>query len=118
MAGKSLLPLGYAALLARVKDRVRIAQIKAATAANRELILLYRDIGNAIVDAQKDKGYGKRVVEMLSADLRREFPDMAGLSALNLWRMRAFYVAYGGGGAPKLSQAVTESESFPERKLK
>ena len=96
MAGKSLLPLGYAALLARVKDRVRIAQIKAATAANRELILLYRDIGNAIVDAQKDKGYGKRVVEMLSADLRREFPDMAGLSALNLWRMRAFYVAYGG----------------------
>ena len=116
MAGKSLLPLGYAALLARVKDRVRIAQIKAATAANRELILLYRDIGNAIVDAQKDKGYGKRVVEMLSADLRREFPDMAGLSALNLWRMRAFYVAY--GGAPKLSQAVTESESFPERKLK
>ncbi|PYI44530.1 MAG: DUF1016 domain-containing protein [Verrucomicrobia bacterium] len=116
MAGKSLLPLGYAALLARVKDRVRIAQIKAATAANRELILLYRDIGNAIVDAQKDKGYGKRVVEMLSADLRREFPDMAGLSALNLWRMRAFYVAY--GGAPKLSQAVTESESFPERKLR
>jgi len=53
---------------------------------------------------------------MLSADLRRGFPDMAGLSALNLWRMRAFYVAY--GGAPKLSQAVTESESFPERKLR
>src|SRR5438477_13214061 len=119
MAGKSLLPLGYAALLARVKDRVRIAQIKAATAANRELILLYRDIGNAIVDAQKDKGYGKRVVEMLSADLRREFPEMAGLSALNLWRMRAFYLAYAVSDQ-KLSQLVTESESdsAPQRKLK
>jgi predicted nuclease of restriction endonuclease-like (RecB) superfamily len=116
MADKSLLPAGYAALLARVKERVRTAQIKAATAANRELILLYRDIGCAIVDAQKDKGYGKRVVEMLSADLRREFSQMAGLSALNLWRMRAFYLAYGAD--QKLSRAVTEFESVPEQKLK
>ena len=77
-----------------IKQRIRAAQIKAALSANRELILLYWDIGRAIVDAQKDKGYGKRVVEMLSADLRREFPEMAGLSALNLWRMRAFYLAY------------------------
>src|SRR6266540_723784 len=77
-----------------IKQRIRAAQIKAAISANRELILLYWDIGRAIVDAQKDKGYGKRVVEMLSADLRREFPEMAGLSALNLWRMRAFYLAY------------------------
>ena len=35
-------------------------KIKAAISANRELILLYWDIGRAIVDAQKDKGYGKR----------------------------------------------------------
>ena len=75
MASKSVEPAGYAALLARVKERVRTAQIKAALSANRELILLYWDIGRAIVDAQKDKGYGKRVVEMLSADLRREFPE-------------------------------------------
>lgn len=81
--------------LAAIKGRIRAAQIKAAISANRELILLYWDIGRAIVDAQKNKGYGKRVVEMLSADLRREFPEMAGLSALNLWRMRAFYLAYG-----------------------
>jgi uncharacterized protein DUF1016 len=73
-----------------IKQRIRAAQIKAAISANRELILLYWDIGRAIVDAQKDKGYGKRVVEMLSADLRREFPEMAGLTARNLWLMRAF----------------------------
>jgi DUF1016 N-terminal domain len=91
MASKSVVPAGYAALLARVKERVRTAQIKAALSANRELILLYWDIGRAIVDAQKDKGYGKRVVEMLSADLRREFPEMAGLTARNLWLMRAFF---------------------------
>src|SRR4029077_15804908 len=116
MATKSMVPVGYAALLARVKERVRTAQIKAALSANRELILLYWDIGRAIVDAQKDKGYGKRVVEMLSADLRREFPEMAGLSALNLWRMRAFYLTYAVSGQ-KLSQLVTESDSAPKRKL-
>jgi predicted nuclease of restriction endonuclease-like (RecB) superfamily len=100
-----------------VKERVRAAQIKAAISANRELILLYWDIGRAIVDAQKNKGYGKRVVEILSTDLRREFPEMAGLSALNLWRMRAFYLTYAVPG-PKLSQPVTESDFAPQRKLK
>jgi predicted nuclease of restriction endonuclease-like (RecB) superfamily len=109
MASKSVMPAGYAELLARVKERVRTAQIKAALSANRELILLYWDIGRAIVEAQKDKGYGRRVVEMLSVDLRREFPTMTGLSALNLWRMRAFYLAYASN--QKLSQPVTESVS-------
>jgi predicted nuclease of restriction endonuclease-like (RecB) superfamily len=97
-----------------IKQRIRAAQIKAAISANRELILLYWDIGRAIVDAQKNKGYGKRVVEMLSTDLRREFPAMSGLSALNLWRMRAFYLAYGGLDQ-KLSRAVTESGSAPQK---
>ena len=104
------------ALSRAIKQRIRVAQIKAAISANRELILLYWDIGRAIVDAQKDKGYGKRVVEILSADLRREFPEMAGLSALNLWRMRAFYLAYAVSDQ-KLSQLVTESDSAPKRKL-
>jgi hypothetical protein len=86
----------YDGFVEAIKKRIRTAQIKAALSANSELILLYWDIGRAIVDAQKNKGYGKRVVEMLSTDLRREFPAMSGLSALNLWRMRAFYLAYGG----------------------
>src|SRR6266536_924874 len=109
----------YERFVEGIKQRIRAAQIKAAISANRELILLYWDIGRAIVDAQKDKGYGKRVVEMLSADLRREFPETAGLSALNLWRLRAFYLAYAVSDQ-KLSQLVTESESesAPQRKLK
>lgn len=93
-----------------IKQRIRVAQIKAAISANRELILLYWDIGRAIVDAQKDKGYGKRVVEMLSADLRREFPEMAGLTARNLWLMRAFFLAY-AGDEQILKQPVAESPS-------
>jgi predicted nuclease of restriction endonuclease-like (RecB) superfamily len=108
MSGKSLLAARYAALLAEVKQRVRAAQIKAAVSANRELILLYWDIGRAIVQAQKDKGYGKQVVEMLSTDLRREFPEMAGFTARNLWFMRAFFLAY-ADGKQILKQPVSES---------
>ncbi|PYJ24547.1 MAG: hypothetical protein DME91_08605 [Verrucomicrobia bacterium] len=55
MARKSQPPSGYAALLTRVKQRVKTAQVKAALSANRELVLLYWDIGRAIVEAQKDK---------------------------------------------------------------
>jgi len=100
----------YERFVEGIKQRIRTAQIKAAISANRELILLYWDIGRAIVDAQKDKGYGKRVVEMLSADLRREFPEMAGLTARNLWLMRAFFLAY-GGDQQILKQPVSESLS-------
>jgi hypothetical protein len=114
MAGKSLLPVGYAALLASVKERARTAQVKAALSANRELVLLYWDIGRAIVKAQKDKGYGKQVVEMLSTDLRQEFPDMDGFTARNLWFMRAFFLAY-AGEKPILKQAVSESLRQQER---
>jgi predicted nuclease of restriction endonuclease-like (RecB) superfamily len=108
MAAKSLFPVGYAALLAEVKQRVRAAQVKAALSANRELILLYWHIGRVVVAAQNDKGYGKKVVEMLSADLRREFPAMQGFTANNVWRMRAFYSAY-AETPRKLAQPVQES---------
>jgi predicted nuclease of restriction endonuclease-like (RecB) superfamily len=110
MAAKSLFPVGYAALLAEVKQRVRAAQVKAALSANRELILLYWHIGRVVVAAQNDKGYGKKVVEMLSADLRREFPAMQGFTANNVWRMRAFYSAY-AETSKKLAQPVQESAS-------
>jgi predicted nuclease of restriction endonuclease-like (RecB) superfamily len=110
MAAKSLFPVGYAALLAEVKQRVRAAQARAAFSANRELILLYWHIGRVVVAAQNDKGYGKKVVEMLSADLRREFPAMQGFTANNVWRMRAFYSAY-AETSKKLAQPVQESAS-------
>ena len=110
MGGKlpGALPAGYTTLLADLKARVRAAQLRAAVSVNRELILLYWDIGRIIVESQKTKGYGKQVVERLAGDLQNEFPGMAGLSSLNLWRMRAFYSAY-RNQVEILSQAVTES---------
>ena len=68
------IPAGYASLLADLKARVRAAQLRAAVSVNRELILLYWDVGGIIVEAQKTKGYGKQVVERLAEDLQKEFP--------------------------------------------
>jgi hypothetical protein len=92
------LPAGYAAFVADLKARVRSAQLRAAVSVNRELILLYWDIGKAIVEAQKTKGYGKQVVERLADDLRKEFPGVAGFSlrkmsgscAVSFWPGRSF----------------------------
>ena len=94
--GKSsgALPAGYSTLLADLKARVRAAQLRAAVSVNRELILLYWDIGKVIVQAQNTKGYGKQVVEQLAEDLHTAFPKMDGFSPRNVWRMRAFYLAW------------------------
>jgi predicted nuclease of restriction endonuclease-like (RecB) superfamily len=84
----------YSALLEDIKSRIRHAQIKAALSVNRELIKLYWDIGSSIVSRQRKEGWGKSIVEMLSRDIKKEFPDIAGFSAQNLWYMRAFYRAW------------------------
>ena len=88
------LPAGYTTLLADLKARVRAAQLRAVVSVNRELILLYWDIGRIIVEAQTTKGYGKQVVERLAEDLHDAFPKMDGFSPRNVWRMRAFYLAW------------------------
>jgi predicted nuclease of restriction endonuclease-like (RecB) superfamily len=88
------LPAGYTTLLADLKARVRAAQLRAVVSVNRELILLYWDIGKIIAEAQKTKGYGKQVVERLAEDLHEAFPKMDGFSPRNVWRMRAFHLAW------------------------
>jgi predicted nuclease of restriction endonuclease-like (RecB) superfamily len=59
-----------------------------------------------IVEKQETSDWGKSVVEQLSLDLRKEFPDMTGFSARNLWDMRRFYDSY--KNSPKLRQLVAE----------
>jgi DUF1016 N-terminal domain len=43
---------------------------------------------------QTAQGWGARVIDRLSRDLGRDFPEMTGLSARNLKYMRAFAEAY------------------------
>jgi predicted nuclease of restriction endonuclease-like (RecB) superfamily len=85
---------GYGELLDGLKARIRSAQLRAALAVNRELVMLYWQIGREILGRQRAQGWGARVVERLAGDLSREFPEMTGLSRTNLLYMRAFADAY------------------------
>ena len=85
---------GYAPLLADLKSRVRTAQVKAALAANRELLTLYWDIGRILNERQTEEGYGTAVIPRLARDLRNELPEVKGFSERNIGRMIAFFRAY------------------------
>ena len=82
--------IGYATLLDSIKARVRAARLRAVVTVNLELVLLYWHIGREILKRQDNQGWGAKVVERLSSDLIREFPDMRGFSPRNLNYMSAF----------------------------
>lgn len=105
---------GYAKFLGEIKERVRQAQLRAHLAVSRELVSLYWQIGSEIVLRQKHEGWGKSVIERLALDIQNEFPGIEGFSPLNLWRMRAFYLAYAREDE-LLSQPATEVDAPKSR---
>lgn len=86
----SQLTLNYPLLLEDLKDRIRAAQVKAALAVNRELVLLYWEIGQRILESQKREGWGAKIIDRLATDLRQFFPGITSFSPRNLLFMRAF----------------------------
>ena len=85
---------GYDALLREVKARVQAAQMRAALAVNSELVLLYWNVGCEIAQRMQTHGWGAKVVDRLSSDLRREFPASQGFSPRNLRYMRSLAEAW------------------------
>lgn len=85
---------GYPEFFEDIKQRIQAARVSAARAINRELILLYWDIGEGILSRQRDLGWGEAVVEALAKDLRSAFPQSRGFSARNVWDMRRMVEAY------------------------
>ena len=84
----------YETFLTDLKVRIRSAQVRAALAVNRELVLLYWQIGRDILARQEQQGWGAKVIQTLSKDLKQEFPEMKGFSRSNLLYMRAFAQAF------------------------
>lgn len=88
------LPEGYTKFLSEIKTRISLTQTQAVLAASRELLALYWGIGNLILEKQKNPSWGTSIIERLAKDLQRTFPGMEGFSTRNIWRMRAFCLAY------------------------
>lgn len=87
-------PEGYGDWLAELKGRIHGARQRATLAVNRELVLLYWQIGRDILQRQAEQGWGAKVIDRLAHDLRTAFPDMKGFSPRNLKYMRAFAEAW------------------------
>ena len=87
-------PAGYPELLQELKSRIHAAQVRAALAVNRELVLLYWSIGREILDRQQAEGWGGKIIDRLARDLQNEFPGVEGYSARSLKYMRALAAAW------------------------
>jgi predicted nuclease of restriction endonuclease-like (RecB) superfamily len=94
MASKLNLGGDYDRILGDLKARIRTAQVRAVLSVNRELVLLYWEMGREILAQQRQQGWGAKVIEQIAKDLKQEFPAMTGLSRSNLMAMRAFAEAY------------------------
>lgn len=88
------LPAWYPELLDSVAGRISTGRRRATASVNRELISTYWAIGRDILDRQEQEGYGTRVIDRLSADLKERCPDAKGFSPRNLKYMRKFAEAW------------------------
>ena len=91
---KSEVPSGYGDTLSELKARIQQARLRTVLAANAAMLQLYWEMGHTILARQAREGWGAKVIDRLSADLRGAFPDMSGLSPRNLRYMRDFASAW------------------------
>ena len=77
-----------------VSEKIRKAQIKASLSVNSEMLKLYWEIGNSILFVQKHLGWGQKVIDNLSRDIKKEFSNVKGFSVRNLKYMRSFAESY------------------------
>lgn len=88
------LPEGYVDLLTGVQAIVARERVKALMSANAAMVLMYWDMGQAIAQRMEAAGWGAKVIDRLSHDLRASYPQMTGLSPRNLQYMRKFAQAW------------------------
>jgi predicted nuclease of restriction endonuclease-like (RecB) superfamily len=91
---KSQMPADYGETLREAEALIRETRLRTVLTANAAMIQLYWGIGRAILARQAKEGWGAKVIDRLSADLREAFPDMNGLSPRNLKYMRLFAEAW------------------------
>lgn len=84
----------YTETLEQLKRTIHESQLRAIISVNKELVLLYWNIGRTICQKQEQDGWGSGVIERLGSDIQKAFPGIEGFSRTNIFRMRAFYTSY------------------------
>ena len=102
----------YIEWITELKQRYRSAQVKAVIKVNAEKLQFNWLLGRDLVRKKAEERWGSGVVEQLSLDMQRDFPDADGFSVSNLWFMKKWYCFYTQKEAvQKLQRAVGELES-------
>lgn len=88
------MPESYVGFIREIKEQVLKTRLETIFSANSAMITLYWEIGNAILQRQKNEGWGAKVIDRMSYDLKTAFSDMQGFSPRNLKYMRKFAEAW------------------------
>ncbi|WP_455352774.1 DUF1016 N-terminal domain-containing protein [Streptomyces sp. SYSU K217416] len=82
------LPAGFFELIDELKDIVRGAHVRAQLKVNTEMLAMYWEIGRILLDRREREGWGAKIIDRVSAELRTEFPNQRGFSRTNLKYMQ------------------------------
>ncbi len=104
----------YKYWLKEIKDIVALAKSKAALSVNEHLLLMYWQLGQMIVQKQKQHLWGDAVIEQLSLDLKKAFPYMKGFSRTNLFNCKKLFLFYSG---TKVQPVVGQLQNSKNKKI-
>lgn len=90
----SAMPDNYKSFIAEIKHKIQKERLKTVLSANKSMVLLYWNIGKSIIERQNAEGWGTKVIDRMSHDLKTAFPEMSGFSPRNLKYMRKFADAW------------------------
>ena len=94
MKSNKIIPSEYKEWLNEIKQKFQSSQIKASIQVNSTLLEFYWNLGNEIVEKQKNSTWGSGFLERLSKDLLEAFPDVKGFSVTNISYIRRWVLFY------------------------
>ena len=86
-----MLNKSYVTVVESIKEQIRCAKHKAILNVNKEMLILYWNIGKII---NENSTWGSKFLKNLSIEIKREFPLTKGFSVSNLKNMARFYREY------------------------
>ncbi len=84
----------YNQWLGELKNNINNSRLQTSLKVNSDMLILYWYVGKQIVEKIDAEGWGTKVIEQLSIDLQKSFPDMSGFSVRSLKYMQKFATTY------------------------
>ena len=94
----------YIKFIKKLKQEIVSSRYDAAKLVNKELLILYYNVGKLLTEKTEQENWGARVLETISNDLQNALPGLRGFSITNLKNMKQFFETY---SQFVISQSVT-----------